>query len=132
MYCPACFNKTLALKTSGVIRLELNGRHLSNGLFTYNVTKETLAEILANLERKTEEFIKWYASLNHHLPIETFHVFSSDFTCQKRCAQNPSNKMTIIGVLFQPEEVQTILVKVCQKYNIEIDSKLELNTPSTI
>lgn len=123
-YCPVCLNESLALKSRGIVRFEINGKHLPNSVFVYNLETERLSEVLLNLEKKVEDFIKWYSSLNNRQPIESFVLYSTDFACSNKCFLNPNSRLSIVDILFTKDEVMEVLTKICNKYDIPMEQNI--------
>jgi hypothetical protein len=85
MYCPVCFQNTLKIRSSGVIKLSFNGKSRNTSLFTYNLQKETQEQLDAKLREKIVDFFSFYAEFNNKTPIKVFELYSADFICTNTC-----------------------------------------------
>lgn len=118
MYCPVCFQNTLKIRSSGVIKLAFNGKSRSTSLFTYNLQKETQEQLLAKLREKIVDFLSFYSEFNNKTPIKNFEAYSSDFLCTASCKIDMSTKVTVVGVIFTIKEVRDIFDEECKRFGI--------------
>lgn len=118
MYCPVCFQNTLKIRSSGVIKLAFNGKSRSTSLFTYNLQKETQEQLLAKLREKVVDFLSFYSEFNNKTPIKNFEAYSSDFLCTTNCKIDMTTKVTVIGVIFTIKEVRAIFDEECKRFGI--------------
>lgn len=123
MYCPICFNDTLALKKSGVVHLIINGKQMDAGRFLFNRELERPDVILKDFATKIEDFFKWYSSFQNQLPITEVYISSSDYECMKSCRIPMSNKFSIVDTLIPLEDINGVLNKMAEKYNLTIELK---------
>ncbi|MBT7610891.1 MAG: hypothetical protein HN576_14105 [Bacteriovoracaceae bacterium] len=121
MYCPICFNDTLSLKKSGVVHLIINGKQMDTGRFLFNLEQERPDIIIRDFSAKIEDFFKWYSSFQNQLPITEIYISSSDYSCQKGCKIPMSNKFSIVDTLIPRTQVNSILDKMAEKYELEIE-----------
>jgi hypothetical protein len=121
MYCPVCFQNTLKLRSSGVVKLSFNGKSRNTSLFTYNLNKDSGEELAQKLKDKIIEFLSWYSEFQNKAPIKTFEVFSSDCQCNNACKIDLVNtRVSVIGVMYSFKLIEHLLVTEGEKYGIEI------------
>ena len=124
MYCPVCFQNTLKIRSNGVIKLAFNGKSRNNSLYTYNLQKETHEQLLGKLREKIVDWMTFYSEFTNKDPIKTFEAFSADFICTSNCKIDIMNtKVSVIGLVYTPEEVKKILKEEGRKYGIEVEVK---------
>ena len=85
MYCPVCFQNTLKIRSNGVVKISFNNKARNNSLFTYNMLKESPADLLKKLREKIFEFFAWYDEFQNKPPIKTVELISGDFPCTNAC-----------------------------------------------
>jgi hypothetical protein len=125
MYCPVCFQNTLKLRSSGVIKLSFNGKSRNNSLYTYNLQKETQEQLDAKLREKIVDFFGFYAQFVNKAPIKNFEIYTSDFLCLNNCKMDRvSTKVSLIGMLYPLAVVRKILDEEAQKFGILIEVNL--------
>jgi hypothetical protein len=123
MYCPICFNDTLALKKSGVVHLIINGKQMNAGRFLFNREQDKPDVILRIFASKLEDFLKWYSTFQNKLPITEVYISSSDFDCVKDCKIPISSKFSIIDILIPLVDINEVLTLMAKKYNLKIELK---------
>lgn len=122
MYCPVCFQDTMKVKSSGVIKLVFNGKSKNSSLYTYNLQKETQEQLLAKLREKIVDFFSFYSKFNNKSPIKNFEAYSADFICTNSCQIGTINtKLSIIGVIYTHKEVKNLLQEEGDKFGIGIE-----------
>jgi len=126
LYCPVCFEETLFLKPRGVIVTVINGKQMDTGRFLFNELKDSPNERLRELERKIEEFFKWYSTFQNKEPISSFGLYSPDFLCKNACKIPINTRISIIGIVFLPEDVQEIIERLAGQYGLK--TKLKIDT----
>jgi hypothetical protein len=125
MYCPVCFQNTLKLRSSGVIKLSFNGKSRNNSLYTYNLQKETQEQLDAKLREKIVDFFGFYSQFVNKAPIKNFEIYTSDFLCLNNCKMDRvSTKVSLIGMLYPLAVVRKILDEEAQKFGISIEVNL--------
>lgn len=123
MYCPVCFQNTMKIRSSGVIKLSFNGKSRSTSLFTYNLQKETLEQLEAKLREKIVDFFSFYSEFNNKTPIKNFEAYSADFICTNSCKLDMmSTKVSVIGTVYSVTRVREILREEGRKFGIEIEA----------
>jgi len=121
MYCPVCFQNTLKLRSNGVVKLSFNGKSRNTSLFTYNLAKDSGAELALKLREKITEFMVWYNEFKNKPPVKTIEVFSSDCQCSNSCKIDLVNtRISVIGVMYSFKEIQHIMQEEGAKHGIEI------------
>lgn len=116
----------MKIRSNGVIKLSFNGKSRNTSLFTYNLQKETQEQLLAKLREKVVDFFGFYSEFNNKVPIKNFEVYSADFVCTNNCKIDVINtKVSVVGLVYRPEEVLTILNEEGKKFGIGIQVKLE-------
>jgi hypothetical protein len=122
MYCPVCFQNTMKIRSSGVIKLSFNGKSRNTSLFTYNLQKETAQQLEAKLREKIVDFFSLYSEFNNKTPIKTFEAYSADFICTNACKIDIMNtKVSVVGNVYTPTSVTNMLKEEGKKFGIEIE-----------
>jgi hypothetical protein len=125
MYCPVCFQNTLKLRSSGVIKLSFNGKSRNNSLYTYNLQKENQEQLDGKLREKIVDFFSFYSQFVNKAPIKNFEIYTSDFLCLNNCKMDRiSTKVSLIGMLYPLVVVRKILDEEAQKFGISIEINL--------
>lgn len=126
MYCPVCFQNTMKIRSSGVIKLSFNGKSRNTSLFTYNLQKETVEQLEAKLREKIVDFFSFYSDFNNKTPIKTFEAYSADFICTNSCKIDMmSTKVSVVGIVYSVTSVRTILKDEGKKFGIEVEATLK-------
>lgn len=122
MYCPVCFQNTMKIRSSGVIKLSFNGKSRNTSLYTYNLQKESLVQLEAKLREKVVDFFSFYSEFNNKTPIKNFEVYSADFICTNACKIDLMNtKVSVVGSIYNAEAVKAMLKEEGKKFGIEIE-----------
>ncbi len=122
MYCPVCFQNTLKIRSSGVIKLSFNGKSRNTSLFTYNLQKESQDQLEAKLKDKIVDFFSFYSEFANRTPIKTFEAYSGDFVCMNNCKIDMiKTKVSVIGIIYPVATVKQFLKDEGAKWAIEID-----------
>ncbi len=125
MYCPVCFQDTMKIRSSGVIKLSFNGKSRNTSLYTYNLQKDTPEQLDAKLRDKIVDFLSFYAEFNNKIPIKVFELYSADFMCSNRCKIDVMHtKVSVVGILYPRPVVKAILTEEAKKFGIEIEVNL--------
>lgn len=121
MYCPVCFQNTMKIRSSGVIKLSFNGKSRNTSLFTYNLQKETQEQLDAKLREKIVDFFSFYSEFNNKTPIKNVEIYSADFMCTNGCKIDVMNtKVSVVGIVFPAPLVKKILQDEGQKFGIPV------------
>lgn len=122
MYCPVCFQNTMKIRSSGVIKLSFNGKSRNTSLYTYNLQKDTQEQLDAKLREKIVDFFSFYAEFNNKTPIKVFELYSADFMCTNSCKIDVMNtKVSVVGIVYPRPVVKAILNEEAKKFGIEIE-----------
>ncbi|MCM2350162.1 MAG: hypothetical protein NDI69_09070 [Bacteriovoracaceae bacterium] len=122
MYCPVCFQNTMKIRSSGVIKLSFNGKSRNTSLFTYNLQKETQEQLEAKLREKIVDFFSFYSEFQNKTPIKNFEAYSADFMCTNSCKIDMmSTKVSVVGIVYPPAIVKSILQQEGKKFGIDIE-----------
>ena len=125
MYCPVCFQNTMKIRSSGVIKLSFNGKSRNTSLFTYNLQKETQEQLDAKLREKIVDFFSFYSEFNNKTPIKNFEAYSSDFMCTNGCKIDVmSTKVSVVGIVYPAPLVKNMLLEEGKKFGIDITASL--------
>jgi len=125
MYCPVCFQNTLKIRSSGVIKLSFNGKSRNTSLFTYNLQKESQDQLNAKLREKIVDFFGFYSEFVNRTPIKFFVAYSADFVCTNNCKIDLlKTKVSVIGVMYSIASVKAMLDEEGQKFGIKIETDL--------
>lgn len=121
MYCPVCFQNTLKLRSNGVVKLSFNGKSRNTSLYTYNLAKDSGADLALKLREKITEFMVWYSDFKNKPPVKTVEVFSSDCQCSNSCKIDLVNtRISVIGVMYTFKEIEFIMQEEGAKHGIEV------------
>jgi hypothetical protein len=126
MYCPVCFQNTMKIRSSGVVKLSFNGKSRNTSLFTYNLQKETQEQLDAKLREKIVDFFSFYSEFNNKTPIKNFEAYSADFICTNSCKLDLMNtKVSVVGNIYSVQKVKQMLQEEGKKFGIEIESAVK-------
>jgi hypothetical protein len=121
MYCPVCFQNTLKLRSTGVVKLAFNGKSRSTSLFTYNLQKETHEQLMTKLREKIVDFFSFYAEFANRDPIRSFEVYSADFQCTNQCKIDVQHtKVSVVNLLFTPQEIRSVLKQEADRFGLDV------------
>lgn len=121
MYCPVCFNDTLKIASSGVVKLTFNGKAKATSQFFYNLTEDSDQQILDKLEGVVKDYFTYYGNFQNKDPIKVIEAVSIDFVCENKCVLNVNNRVNVIGLVFSKEELYTIVQKLAPRYQIPLE-----------
>mgnify|MGYP003687547481 CR=1 FL=1 len=121
MYCPVCFNDTLKIASSGVVKLTFNGKAKATSQFFYNLNEDTDEEILGKLEGVVKDYFIYYGNFQNKDAIKIVEAVSIDFKCSKGCVLKVSNRVNVIGLVFSKTELYEILNKFAPRYEIPLE-----------
>lgn len=125
MYCPVCFQNTMKIRSSGVVKLSFNGKSRNTSLYTYNLQKETQEQLNAKLREKIVDFFSFYAEFNNKTPIKNFEAYSADFMCTNSCKIDVmKTKVSVVGIVYPTQLVRSMLLEEGKKFGIEIEAVL--------
>ena len=124
MYCPICFNDTLKIASSGVVKMTFNGKAKSTSQFFYDLKHDQDHEIQEKLDKVVADYFAYYSNFQNQDPIQTVEATSLDFVCSNKCVINISHKMNVIDLVFTKEMLKDSLHRLSAKYKIPLDLKL--------
>ncbi len=121
MYCPKCFSDTLSIHSRGVARVLFNGKQMDTSQFLFNVKRDSNDALKSKLRQKISEFFKWYSEFQNKSLIKSFEVYSQDFVCKNGCKLDLTTKFSLIGLIFDHDDVVDMITEEAEKYKIPID-----------
>ncbi|MAZ47188.1 MAG: hypothetical protein CME65_01415 [Halobacteriovoraceae bacterium] len=125
MYCPICFNDTLKIASSGVVKMTFNGKAKSTSQFFYDLKHDQEKDVLLKLDKVIADYFIYYSSFQNQDPIETVEATSIDFKCLNKCVINVSHKMNVIGLVFTKTMLIDSLNRMSVKYKIPLKLKFK-------
>lgn len=125
MYCPICFNDTLKIASSGVVKMTFNGKAKSTSQFFYDLKHDQDKDVLLKLDNVIADYFIYYSNFQNKDPIETVEATSLDFKCLNKCVINVSHKMNVIGLVFTKTMLIDSLNRMSVKYKIPLKLKLK-------
>ena len=123
MYCPVCFNDTLKIASSGVVKLTFNGKSKATSQFYYNIKQDKTHELLDKLEAVVKDYFLYYSNFQNKDTIKTIEAFSHDFKCSNGCSLTVNNRMNVIDILFNKADLMKILEKMGERFDLSLDIK---------
>lgn len=124
MYCPVCFNDTLKISSSGVVKFSFNAKAKSTSQLYYNLSQDNEKDLLEKLDNVIKDYFIYYSAFQNKYPIRYIEAFSIDFKCSSKCIINLQHKVSVIGSLFSKKELHESLRKLAPKYSIEVHPEL--------
>lgn len=121
MYCPICFNDTLKIASSGVVKMTFNGKAKSTSQFFYDLKHDQDHEIQDKLDKVVADYFMYYSNFQNKEIINQVEATSLDFVCSNRCVINVKHKMNVIGLVFTKSMLEEALKRMGQKYSIQVD-----------
>ena len=125
MYCPICFNDTLKLASSGVVKFTFDGKSMSTSQFYYNITQDTQSRLKAKIKAVIEEYFEYYSSFQNQSEIKRVTLSSIDFKCSNRCIIKVDNRVSVLGLLIEQSEVDKILKSEAKKRGIPLNASIQ-------
>lgn len=124
MYCPICFNDTLKIASSGVVKMTFNGKSKATSQFYFNLKEDSEEKTSEKLLATIEDYFEYYSQFQNKIPIKEIEAYSIDFKCTNKCGISVSNKMSVVNLVFHLETLKLMLKKAAEKYNVELDPRL--------
>jgi hypothetical protein len=121
MYCPVCFQNTMKIRSTGVIKLSFNGKARNTSLFTYNLQKDSQEQLDAKLREKIVDFLSFYSEFMNKPPIKNFEAYSADFVCTNACKIDINTKLSVVNVVYPLAVIKKILQEEGKKFGIGIE-----------
>lgn len=123
MYCPVCFNDTLKIASSGVVKVTFNGKAKSTSQFYYNMKQEKPTEIYKKFRDVVSEYFSWYATFQNKDIIKEITLTSSDFICSTGCKLNISHRLNVIDLVIPKDIFVEIMESEAQRHEIPLKLK---------
>ncbi|MEX0798140.1 MAG: hypothetical protein WD025_01770 [Bacteriovoracaceae bacterium] len=120
MYCPVCFNDTLKLASSGVVKMTFNGKAKATSQFFYDLKNETSAQTYKKFRLVVEDYFSWYARFQNKDPIKDVQMLTSDFICLNKCKLGGSVQLTVLNLVIPKDIVIDTLEMYAEKYEIPL------------
>tara|TARA_Y100000385_G_C13078110_1_gene632456 strand:- start:1582 stop:1959 length:378 start_codon:yes stop_codon:yes gene_type:complete len=125
MYCPVCFNDTLKIASSGVVKVTFNGKAKSTSQFLYNMKTEKPLDIFKKYRGVVADYFSWYATFQNKDMVKEVELTSSDFVCSTGCKLNINHRLSIIDLVIPKEMFKEITESEAQRYEIPLKLKLK-------
>lgn len=125
MYCPQCFNQSLGLNSNGVVDIRIDGRQMDSGRFLFNVEMQP-KEVERALDKKIEEFMRWYGSFQNKDPIEKVEIVTNSVSCTSGCKIGLNFQYNIVNDIISSEKVMRMLKRYAEKYKVDIHQNINL------
>jgi hypothetical protein len=116
-YCQHCLNPSLSMSKKGIAHITINHKQLDNGRFLFDLNKEDNSEVVANFEKKINEFFQWYSRFNNIVPITSFELTTNNFFCSNGCPMLP-HQYSIVDILIPYSKIEAVLEKYATQYNM--------------
>jgi hypothetical protein len=122
MYCPVCFQDTLKLRSTGVVKISFDGKSRNTSLFTFNLNKDSQEDLDKKLIERIEDYLDWYAGFKNKNVITSFEAYSSDIQCSSGCKIDYINtKISVLGLIYKQENVLKLIASEADKRNISVE-----------
>jgi hypothetical protein len=123
MYCPICFNDTLKVASSGVVKVTFDGKAKSTSQFLYNLKQDKPQELLNKIRFVISEYFEWYATFQNKDPIKKVEMTSCDFQCSTGCKLTISHRLNIIDLIVSKEDIFDMLSSEGIRFDIPLKLK---------
>ena len=120
MYCPVCFNDTLKVASSGVVKVTFNAKAKSTSQFYYNMKQEKPMEIFKKFRAVVADYFAWYATFQNKDLIKKIELTSNDFICSKGCKLNINHRLNVTDIIIPKEMIVEICESEANRYGIPI------------
>jgi hypothetical protein len=120
MYCPICFNDTLKIASSGVVKVTFNGKAKSTSQFYYNLKQEKPTEIYKKFRDVVIDYFTWYATFQNKDVIKNIELTSHDFLCSTGCKLNINHKLNVIDLVIPKAIFKETLEQEAIRYQIPL------------
>ena len=125
MYCPVCFNDTLKIASSGVVKVTFNGKSKSTSQFYYNLLQERPLELSNKFRAVVADYFQWYSTFQNKDFIKTITLTSHDFICTNHCSLSVEYKLSVVDLVLTKENIREIAHSEAKRFNIPLASKLD-------
>jgi hypothetical protein len=123
MYCPICFNDTLKVASSGVVKVTFNGKAKATSQFFYNLKQDKPQELLKKVRAVISEYFEWYATFQNKDPLNKIEMTSCDFLCSTGCKLNVTHRLNIIDLIISKQDIIDMLETEATRFNIPLKLK---------
>lgn len=123
MYCPICFNDTLKIASSGVVKMTFDGKSKATSQFYFNLKEDSEKKTSQKLNEVVEEYFEYYSNFQNKTPIIEIEAYSLDFKCSNKCGMSASNKISVFNLVFHPATLNMIVEEAAKKYDLKVDPK---------
>lgn len=123
MYCPICFNDTLKVASSGVVKVTFDGKSKSTSQFFYNLKQDKPQELTSKIRHVITEYFSWYATFQNQDPIKNIEMTSCDFLCSTGCKLNINHRLNIIGLIITKQDLIQMVETEASQFNIALHLK---------
>ena len=120
MYCPVCFNDTLKISSSGVVKVTFNGKAKSTSQFYYNMKQEKPIDIYKKYRGVVADYFSWYATFQNKDLIKEVELTSSDFVCSTGCKLNINHRVSVVDLVIPTEMYKEITESEANRHQIPI------------
>ena len=120
MYCPVCFNQTLKIASSGVVRVTFNQKSRNTNQFFYDLKKDKTSDLIKKFREVVVDYFSWYGTFQNKGAIKEVTLTSIDFVCSNGCKMNNSCRMTVVDLVLNKEEIKKILDEEGKKFDIPV------------
>ena len=120
MYCPICFNNTLKLAHSGVVKVTINGKSKPTSQFIYNLKSDKQEQINNRLKDVLTEYFQWYKTLQNRDLIKNIDLTSYDFICSEGCKISLNHKISVIDLVVPQADFKNVSQQVADEHDISI------------
>lgn len=123
MYCPVCFNDTLKVASSGVVKVTFDGKAKSTSQFFYNLKQDKPHELMKKIRDVISEYFGWYATFQNKDPIKKVELTSCDFICSTGCRLNVSHRLNVVGLIITKQDLTQMLESEATRFEIPLKLK---------
>ena len=123
MYCPVCFNDTLKVASSGVVKVTFDGKAKATSQFFYNLKQDKPQELMKKIRNVISEYFEWYATFQNIDAIKKVEMTSCDFICSTGCKLNVSHRLNIVGLIITKEDLTDMLESEATRNKIPLKLK---------
>lgn len=123
MYCPVCFNQTLKIASSGVVKVTFNNKARNTSQFFYDLKRDRGQDIDEKFRKVVIEYFSWYSSFQNKTTIDDVQLTTIDFVCTSGCKMTLNNRMSAVDLVIMKETVNRIVSEEAAKFKIPVALK---------
>ena len=123
MYCPICFNQTLKISSTGVVRVTFDKKSKNTSQFFYDLKKDRPSEIDEKFRIVVADYFAWYASFQNKSTITKVELSTLDLICSNGCRMTQACRASTVDLIIPFQTVKTIVEDVAKKYKVPVDIK---------